>query len=88
VYNIFIPANKTASKLIDLMADSRILPAQWKFDIPMHLVTGSIPVLVSAKNLADGIEYNLARYGIEVPPEFMVAYPDDPMIVYQGKEIR
>ncbi len=70
------------------MADSRILPAQWKFDIPMHLVTGSMPVLISAKNLADGIEYNIARYGIDIPPEFLVAYPEDPMIVYQGKETR
>lgn len=75
-------------KLIDLMADTRILPAQWKFDIPMHLVTNTIPVLVSAKNLADGIEYNLLRYGVEVPEEFLVAYPEDKMTIYQGKEVR
>lgn len=77
MFNIFIPANKLALKVIELLADSRILPAQWKYDIPMHLVQQNKQIIANAKNLADGIQYNLDKYGIEVPEEYVVAYRED-----------
>ena len=53
---MFISSEKLANKIIDLLADSRIDPAQWRLWIPRHL--GDQPELVktNAKLLAEGIE--------------------------------
>jgi hypothetical protein len=68
---------KVAKKIIDLLADSRILPSEWKYFISSHIVLGNKQVIYNAKNLADGINYNLDRYGIDIPADVMIAYPED-----------
>lgn len=88
MFKIFIPANKIAFKLIDLMADSRVLPSQWKFDIPKMLVYQNMTVLSNLKNFADGVEFNLSQYNIDIPAEFIVADPSDKMYITNGEVVR
>jgi len=85
---MFISSNKIAFKIIDLFSDSRVMPSQWKFDIPMHIVQAQLPIVANAKNFADGIEYNLAKYYIDIPDDMIVAYREDKMNYYGRKVVR
>lgn len=82
---MFLPSNKIALKLIELFSDSRVLPAQWKFDIPMHLVQQQKQIVANVKNFADGVEYNLSKYNVDVNEEYIVAYKEDKMNYVNGK---
>lgn len=77
-----------AEKLADLMADSRYTLSDWKYLIPYYLLNQGGSILPKAKNFADGINYQMDKEGIDLPPEFVVAYPEDSMIEIDGKEYR
>lgn len=83
-----IKAEKIAHKLADLMADSRFTLSDWKYLIPFYLLKQEDSILIKAKNFADGIDYQMERHGIDIPPEFVVAYSEDNMIELDGKEYR
>jgi hypothetical protein len=70
---IFISGNKIAEAIIKLMADNRISVNQWKFGIPDHITNQNLAILTQAKNLADGINYQLERKGIDIPDDNVVA---------------
>lgn len=77
-----------AEKLADLMSDSRYSLSDWKYLIPYYLLNQGAGILPKAKNFADGINYQMDKEGIDLPPEFVVAYPEDSMIEIDGKEYR
>ena len=83
-----IKAEKIAQKLADLMSDSRFTLSDWKYLIPFYLIKQEDAILIRAKNLADGIDYQMDRHGIDIPAEFVVSYPEDNMIEIDGKEYR
>lgn len=83
-----IKAEKLATKIADLMADSRYTLSDWKYLIPFYLLKQEDSILIKAKNFADGIDYQMERHGIDIPPEFVVAYSEDNMIELDGKEYR
>lgn len=77
-----------AEKLADLMSDSRFTLSDWKYLIPFYLLGQGSSLVPKAKNFADGINYQMDRQGIDMPAEFVVAYPEDTMIELDGKEYR
>ena len=79
---------KIAEKIADLMSDSRITLSDWKFIIPMYLLQEPDNVMIVSKNLADGINYQMDRHGLDIPAEFVVSYNGDPLKNIQGKEYR
>jgi len=83
-----IKTEKVAQKLIELFADSRILLSDWKYAIPRHIVNQDDNILIVAKNLADGIDYQMDRHGLDIPAEFVVSYPEDKLMNINGKEYR
>lgn len=76
---------KVAQKIIELLSDNRIHLSEWKYDIPMYIVQQDLPVVANAKNLADGIEYALDRYGIDLPEDIVIAYSQDKQTMVGGK---
>ena len=76
---------KVAQKIIELMSDNRIHLSEWKYDIPMYIVQQDLPVVANAKNLADGIEYALDRYAIDLPEDIVIAYSEDKQTMVGGK---
>lgn len=70
---MYISGEKIARALIKILADSRISMNQWKFDIPDHLTDEHMGIIANAKNLADGINYQLDRKGLDIPEDIMVA---------------
>lgn len=62
-------SRKLADKFIDLFADNRIYPSQWKYMIPLFIVQGPYPGIINAKNFADGIEYSIQLYDVTIPPD-------------------
>ena len=73
----WINADKIAYKLIDILADNRVFPSEWKYAFPLFLDQQPLPIVYNAKNLADGIQYNIELYGIEVPPDKLARDPYD-----------
>ena len=76
---------KVAQKIIELLSDNRIHLSEWKYDIPMYIVQQDLPVVANAKNLADGIDYALDRYGIDLPEDIVIAYSQDKQTMVGGK---
>jgi hypothetical protein len=58
-----------ADKFIKLFAENRILGTQWKYWIPMNIVQQPLPIIINAKNFADGIQHNIELYGIQIPDD-------------------
>lgn len=79
---------KVAEKIADMMSDSRLTLSDWKFVIPMYLLQEPDNVMIVSKNLADGIDYQMDRHGLDIPAEFVVSYSEDPLKNIQGKEYR
>lgn len=73
---MFISAEKIARAIIKLLADSRISSNQWKFDISDHITNEHMGLVANAKNLADGINYQLDRKGLDIPEDLMIASRD------------
>lgn len=80
--------HKIAIAITDLMKDNTITLADWKYNIPFYMTQNPDHILIISNNLAEGIQYQQARYGFDMPAEFVVAHPQDPMIVLDGKEYR
>lgn len=76
---------KVAQKIIELMSDNRIHLSDWKYDIPMYIAQQDLPILANAKNLADGIDYAMERYGIDLPEDVVIAYSGDKQTMVGGK---
>ena len=49
------------------------MPEDWRYHIPMLIVQHYLPVTLNAKLLADGIDYNIELYGIELPEDKLIA---------------
>ena len=79
---------KVAEKIADMMSDSRLTLSDWKFVIPMYLLQEPDNVMIVSKNLADGIDYQMDRHGLDIPAEFVVSYSEDTLKNIQGKEYR
>jgi hypothetical protein len=75
-------------KIADLMADNRLTLSDWKYTIPFYLTRQPNGILIVSSNFAEGIRYQHAKYGFDIPAEFVVAYPEDTMINIDGKEYR
>ena len=60
-----------AYKFIDLFAENRLFPEDWKFMIPLHIVQQPMAIVANAKNFADGIQHNIEMYGLEVPADLL-----------------
>jgi hypothetical protein len=58
-----------AEKFITLFAENRITPAQWKYIIPMYLTQQALPIVINAKNFADGIQHNIELYDVRIPDD-------------------
>lgn len=71
----WINANRITDKLIAILADNRVMPSEWKYAVPLFLAQQPLPIIYNAKNLADGIQYNIELYGIEVPPDKLASDP-------------
>ncbi len=83
-----IKTEKVAQKLADIFADNRLTLSDWKYMIPFYLLKEQMQIVTIAKNLADGINYQIDRHGLDIPAEFIVAYPEDKMVILDGKEYR
>lgn len=70
------------------MKNNEITLSDWKYSIPFYMSQQPDHILIIANNFAEGIKYQQDRYGFDIPPEFVVAHPDDKMIVFEGKEFR
>lgn len=73
----WINADKIAHKLIDILSDNRVMPSEWKYAIPLFIAQQPKPIVYNAKNLADGIQYNIELYGVEIPSEKLAIDPYD-----------
>jgi len=65
---------RAAHKIIDILADNRILPADWKFVLPIYIVQQPRPIVANAMNLSHGILEGIIKYGIEIPDYKYAAY--------------
>lgn len=78
----WINSRSYADKFIKLFADNTVLPSEWKFAIPLFIVQHPLPVVINAKNFADGIQYNIEKYGIDIPSDKLAfdPYSEDYMV--------
>jgi GR25 family glycosyltransferase involved in LPS biosynthesis len=65
----WINSRSFAEKFINLFADNRAMPTDWKFFIPLHIVQQPLAVVANAKNFADGINEAIELYDVHIPPE-------------------
>jgi hypothetical protein len=65
----WIDHRRYSDKFINLFSDNRVLPSEWKYSIPRSIVQQPILVAINAKNFADGIQYHLELYGVEIPAD-------------------
>ena len=73
----WINAHKVAHKIIDILSDNRVMPSEWKYAIPLYIAQQPPPIAYNAKNLADGIQYNLELYAVDIPHEKLATNPYD-----------
>lgn len=73
----WINSRAEAGKFVKLLSDNRVLPSEWKYAIPLYIVQHPLPIVINAKNLADGIIEHIELY-----------YPDFPQdkIAVKGSE--
>ena len=64
-------------KIEDLLADARLSAADWKVWIPGRITQNNMAMIANAKNLADGINEEIARLGIVIPKELLFDYQAD-----------
>ena len=69
----YINAQAISDKIVQILSDNRVTPSEWKYVIPMFMVQNPVAIVANAKNLADGINYNIELYGTPVP-DSMIAY--------------
>ena len=66
-----------AEKIEGLLADSRISAVDWRHWIPSRITDNNIAIIANAKNLADGINDEIARSGIVIPKELLCDFESD-----------
>ena len=71
----WINAGSYVDKFAKLFSDNKVLPSEWKFGIPLLLVQQPLPVVINAKNFADGIQYHIELHGVNIPPDLLVYDP-------------
>lgn len=78
----WINGQSFADKFIKLFADNKVLPSEWKYAIPLFIVQQPLPLVINAKNFADGIQHNIDLYGIDIPADKLAfdPYSDDYLI--------
>ena len=65
----WINAKSIAYKLVDIFADNRVMPSEWKYQIPLFIVQQPQQVVWNARNLADGIDHNMELYDVDMPAD-------------------
>lgn len=65
-------SRRIAEQIIKLLSDSRVSANQWNRYIPMHIANQPFPVIIQAKNLADGIQTQLEQKGLDIPEEYLI----------------
>lgn len=68
----WVDTRKFADKFINIFADNRVLPSEWKYMIPLFIVQQPITTVINAKNFADGINDHIELYGVDIPPHKLV----------------
>lgn len=63
----WIDGRKIADNIIKILTDNRVTPSEWKYVIPMLVVQQPLPVVLNAKNLADGINEAIEKYHPNLP---------------------
>lgn len=71
----YIDARSIADKIAKILSDNRVTPSEWKYVIPMYLVQNPVTIVANAKNLADGIQYNIDLYGPNIPDSLLAYDP-------------
>ena len=66
-----------AEKIEGLLADARISAVDWRHWIPSRITESDIAIIANAKNLADGINDEIARSGIVIPKELLCDLDSD-----------
>ena len=72
---VWINSRSVASKLEKIFSDNLVLPSEWRYAIPLHIVQMPLPLVINAKNFADGVQHSIELYGVEIPPDKL---PTDP----------
>ena len=72
---VWTNSRSVAGKLEKILSDNTVLPSEWKFAIPLHIVQMPLPLVINTKNLADGIQYNIELYGIDIPADKLAHDP-------------
>ena len=65
---------RAAYKIIDILSDNRILPADWKWVLPIYIVRQPRPIVANAMNLSNGILEGIEKYGIDLPDYVHASY--------------
>lgn len=68
----WINAEKIADKIDGILANNKVLPSEWRYAVPTHLVQAPIPVVINARNLARGILEAVEKYH----PDLDAQYPE------------
>jgi hypothetical protein len=71
----WINGRSFADKFIKIFADNQVLPSEWKYAIPLFIVQSPLPVVINAKNFADGIQQHIEMYGVDIPIEKLAQDP-------------
>lgn len=72
---VWINSRSVAAKLEKVFSDNLVLPSEWKFAIPIHIVQMPLPLVINAKNFADGIQHSIELYGVDIPPNKLAFDP-------------
>lgn len=60
-------ALQAANKIITVLSNNQILPADWKWVLPIYIVQQPRPVVANARNLAEGILEGIEKYQVDLP---------------------
>ena len=66
-----------AEKIEGLLADARISAVDWRHWIPSRITDSNMAIIANAKNLADGINDEIARSEIVIPKELLCDFESD-----------
>lgn len=78
----WVDVSKIAGKIIDVLANNKVMPSEWKYAIPMYIAQAPLPVVINAKNLADGINEAIEKYHPDFPQDkiCVIEYSEDWML--------
>lgn len=72
---VWVNSRSVAAKLEKIFSDNLVLPSEWKYAVPLHIVQMPLPLVINAKNFADGLQYNVELYGVQIPPHSLAHDP-------------